>query len=61
MPWTFDADELPGDDIYPWEMWERERPWCDDDTPGTARTTGAVPRCRPLPTAANPGRPAAAS
>ena len=30
---AFDSRERPGEQILPWEMWERERPWREDSVP----------------------------
>ncbi|ADP79062.1 hypothetical protein [Pseudofrankia inefficax] len=30
---AFDPHERPGEQLLPWEMWERERPWREDSTP----------------------------
>jgi hypothetical protein len=28
--WSSDADERPGEQLFPYEMWERQRPWRQD-------------------------------
>ena len=30
---AFEARERPGEQILPWEIWERERPWREDAEP----------------------------
>jgi hypothetical protein len=45
--WSHDADDRPGAQIFPWETWERPRPWrpdlpseTDDDPPADETENG---------------------
>lgn len=51
---AFDPQERPGEQLLPWEMWERERPWRDDPAPAAEgrppRSSGPAdePRSGPI-------------
>ncbi|MBL7491589.1 hypothetical protein I6A60_38475 [Frankia sp. AgB1.9] len=46
---AFDPHERPGEQLLPWEMWERERPWREDSAP--------VAGTRPAPPPGTSGEP----
>ncbi|OHV37538.1 MULTISPECIES: hypothetical protein [Pseudofrankia] len=43
---AYDPHDRPGEQILPWEMWERDRPW-RADTPDPARGMEAAPEGAP--------------